>query len=480
MLGIDADGLLDLAKGFDGLYFETGQGSALTNHADEGVDMVTLESRNYGLARYLRRQTGSWMIVNDVAGFIGPEVFRTPDQLLRACLEDTVMAKLHGITMGLDVCSTFHMGVDPDTLRQLTLEIALLAAPAYMMAVAGNADPMLGYLTTSFREHSHIRDKSKKRITTAMQARFMELGVMDRQGGLLTERPHAEDLYTTYLRAGGDKRGSEALRTEGRKKLAKLREKGFDLGYGHGWDYTAPEDMNLRMRRIYEQARMALRAGIDDSVIRDSSRRSLRVSTKARSRDDYLSHPPDGECLCREDQARVAAVYGISRRPGIQIVISDGLNADAVNDNLRHLLPPLKSILGEGGYHVGEVVIVVKNGRVRAGYQIGGLLDVDLIVHLIGERPGTGLNTLSAYLTYGRDAAGQSRWTPNMDHSKTSAICGIHILAKRPSEAAGEIALCAARIMRERRSGVDLPGMNRTRPYASDADHVNYPELNSI
>ena len=57
------------------------------------------------------------MIVNDVAGFIGPEVFATPAQLERACLEDTVMAKLHGLTMGLDVCATFHMGIPPATLR---------------------------------------------------------------------------------------------------------------------------------------------------------------------------------------------------------------------------------------------------------------------------------------------------------------------------------------------------------------------------
>ena len=61
MVGLDVDGLIELARGFDGLYFETGQGSAVTNHAAEGVDMVTLEARNYGLARTIRNQTGSWM-----------------------------------------------------------------------------------------------------------------------------------------------------------------------------------------------------------------------------------------------------------------------------------------------------------------------------------------------------------------------------------------------------------------------------------
>src|SRR5262245_39604002 len=96
MAGLDADGILDLTRTFDGLYFETGQGSEVTNGAAEGVDMVTLEARTYGLARHLRTAgainpaTKPWMIVNDVAGFIGPEVFRDADQLERACLEDIV------------------------------------------------------------------------------------------------------------------------------------------------------------------------------------------------------------------------------------------------------------------------------------------------------------------------------------------------------------------------------------------------------
>ena len=156
MVGLDVDGLLALASGFDGLYFETGQGSAVTNQAAEGVDMVTLEARAYGVARLIRQRTASWMIVNDVAGFIGPEVFRTGEQLLRACLEDTVMAKLHGITMGLDVCATFHMGIGPADLQTLTEHIVVQAAPAYLMAVAGHADRMLGYMTTAFREHPRV------------------------------------------------------------------------------------------------------------------------------------------------------------------------------------------------------------------------------------------------------------------------------------------------------------------------------------
>ena len=183
MLGVDVDGYVELSKQFSGLYFETGQGAEVTNHVHEGIDMVTLESRCYGLARYIKNKTNfPWMIVNDVSGFIGPEVYRTGEQLLRVCLEDLVMAKLHGITMGLDVCSTFHMGISPTDLEKLTVEIVDKGAPAFLMAVAGKADPMLGYLTTAMKEHPRIRKYFDKKIATPMFKRLNELGILDSEG----------------------------------------------------------------------------------------------------------------------------------------------------------------------------------------------------------------------------------------------------------------------------------------------------------
>src|SRR6185436_11926017 len=94
-----------------GLYFETGQGADFTNGHDHGYDMVLHESRKYGFARALKQRVAAaqeragaepapWVHVNDVAGFIGPEVFRTREQLVRCCLEDIVMGKLHGLCLG--------------------------------------------------------------------------------------------------------------------------------------------------------------------------------------------------------------------------------------------------------------------------------------------------------------------------------------------------------------------------------------------
>jgi ethanolamine ammonia-lyase large subunit len=452
MVGLDVDGLLDLARGFDGLYFETGQGSAVTNQAAEGVDMVTLEARAYGVARLIRQQTGSWMIVNDVAGFIGPEVFRTGEQLLRACLEDTVMAKLHGITMGVDVCATFHMGIGPAELQSLTEQIVAQAAPAYLMAVAGNADPMLGYMTTSFREHPRLRRQTGREIASAMQNRLIELSTMTESGAV---SGRSDALYAAYHKAGGHTRSFDALREEGAKKISALAERGFDLGYGCDENYGDPPAVNARITKIYSNARRALYATLDEAVISDSSPRYIRVHTRSSSRDDYLAHPATGELIDDADSARIQALYP-ARRPRVQVVVSDGLNANAINENLRSVLPAVRRELLAAGHHVSEINIVIENGRVRAGYHVGSLLEAEMIIHLIGERPGTGIDTLSAYLTYGLDHNGQSRWGSGFDHSWTTAVCGIHRRGKPPERAVEEIARLVDQMFAERCSGVAL------------------------
>ena len=445
MVGHDVDGLADLARAFDGLYFETGQGSEVTNGAAEGVDMGTLEARTYGVARCLRRVTQAWTIVNDVAGFIGPEVFRTGDQLERVCLEDVVMAKLHGLTMGLDVCATFHMGIAPSELRAVTQRVVGRAAPAYLMAVAGNADPMLGYMTTSFREHPELRSRVGRQATSAMRRRLDELGVSD-----AAPRPATvARLSALFEKAGGSHRSLAALEEEGRRRLLGLQERGLDLGI------PDPARADARVEAIFEHARAALYAALDDAVLDEACGRWLPVRTMAGSRDHYLADPTAGERLRDEDARAISARYP-SRRPQVQIVVSDGLNANAVNEQLRGLLPALRRALLDDGRHVGDTVVAVRHGRVRVGYEIGASVGAEVVVHLIGERPGTGLNTLSAYVTYGRDEEGAPRWSRVLPHSATTAVCGIHRRGKPIEAAVAEVSAVVARIFRERRSGVAL------------------------
>jgi ethanolamine ammonia-lyase large subunit len=285
-----------------------------------------------------------------------------------------------------------------------------------------------------------------------MQKRLIELSTMTESGAV---SGRSDALYAAYHKAGGDTRSFDALREEGAKKITALAEGGFDLGYGCDENYGDPPAANARITKIYSNARRALYATLDEAVISDSSPRYIRVHTRSSGRDDYLAHPATGELIDDADSARIQALYP-ARRPRVQVVVSDGLNANAINENLRSVLPAVRRELLAAGHHVSEINIVIENGRVRAGYHVGSLLEAEMIIHLIGERPGTGIDTLSAYLTYGLDHNGQSRWGSGFDHSWTTAVCGIHRRGKPPERAVEEIARLVDQMFAERCSGVAL------------------------
>ncbi|HEY4979510.1 MAG TPA: ethanolamine ammonia-lyase subunit EutB [Candidatus Acidoferrum sp.] len=133
------------------MYFETGQGSALSAEAHHGVDQLTLEARAYGVARAFDP-----FLVNSVVGFIGPEYLYDERQIIRAGLEDHFMGKLLGLPMGCDVCYTNHAVADQNSADNLMLLLAA-AGCNYFMGVPGSDDVMLNYQSTSFHDALAIR-----------------------------------------------------------------------------------------------------------------------------------------------------------------------------------------------------------------------------------------------------------------------------------------------------------------------------------
>ena len=455
MAGCDVDELLDYCCHFKGLYFETGQGSEITNGVAENTDMVTLEARCYGLARHIKHETNAWMIVNDVAGFIGPEVFSTAEQLKRTCLEDTVMAKLHGLVFGLDVCSTFHMGIHPSELQKIAKEIVVKAAPAYLMAVAGQADPMLGYLTTSFREHNRLRSISSKTISTEMQKRLIEIGALNPEGEIDPNIGRIANLYAYYHKAGNDKRSMSSLIVEAMIKIKKLQVKGCDIGYGLIDNHTDPMMIKNRLDELYKHARNALYAKFEATVMNENCSNPIHISTNASSRDAYIAHPTLGEKINYDDSVKLKSVFAEYHFENkVQFVISDGLNANSINEHLPSLLPELKRKMYEANVPYNPVDIIVTNGRVRAGYDIGQLIEPEILVHFIGERPGTGLNQLSAYITYGRNDENKSIFSSEMDHSLTTAVCSIHPYGKFYKNAIKEIVEILLNAFKTKKTGI--------------------------
>src|ERR1019366_2109381 len=145
---------LDLNRGTVGdnvMYFETGQGSALSAEAHGGVDQQTCEARAYAVARHLNP-----LLVNTVVGFIGPEYLYDGKQILRAALEDHFCGKLVGLPMGCDVCYTNHAEADQDDMDS-TLTLLGAAGVNYIMGVPGGDDVMLNYQSTSFHDALYLR-----------------------------------------------------------------------------------------------------------------------------------------------------------------------------------------------------------------------------------------------------------------------------------------------------------------------------------
>jgi ethanolamine ammonia-lyase large subunit len=170
------DAALSLGRGTVGhnvMYFETGQGSALSANAHHGVDQQTLEARAYAVARAFEP-----LLINSVVGFIGPEYLFNGKQITRAGLEDHFCGKLLGLPMGVDVCYTNHAEADQDDMDAL-LTLLVAAGVNFVMGVPGADDIMLGYQSTSFHDALAMRDLLGRRPAPEFEAWLTRQGLMD-------------------------------------------------------------------------------------------------------------------------------------------------------------------------------------------------------------------------------------------------------------------------------------------------------------
>ena len=161
------------AVGQNVMYFETGQGSALSANAHHGVDQQTVEARAYAVARRFAP-----LLVNTVVGFIGPEYLYDGKQILRAGLEDHFCGKLLGLPMGVDVCYTNHAEADQDDMDSL-LTVLAAAGCTYVMAVPGADDVMLNYQSTSYHDALYLRDTLGLKRAPEFETWLLKMGLVD-------------------------------------------------------------------------------------------------------------------------------------------------------------------------------------------------------------------------------------------------------------------------------------------------------------
>ena len=178
------------------MYFETGQGSALSAGAHHGVDQQTLEARAYAVARAFRP-----LLVNSVVGFIGPEYLYDGKQITRAALEDHFCGKVLGLPMGVDICYTNHAEADQDDMDGI-LTLLGTAGVTFIMGVPGADDVMLNYQSTSYHDALYVRDVLGLKPAPEFARWLTQLGITDEGGHIrapqLTSR--ASEQLLSYER----------------------------------------------------------------------------------------------------------------------------------------------------------------------------------------------------------------------------------------------------------------------------------------
>jgi ethanolamine ammonia-lyase large subunit len=366
------------------MYFETGQGSEFTYGRHHGIDMTTCEALCYGLARRYDP-----FMVNNVTGFIGPETHLDSFEMMLANLQDHFMGKLLGLPMGMAPCYALHSRTILEG-QQIATQLLTAAGANYFMDVCLNTDRMLAYFDTSAHDVETLREIYGR--TPAPE--FLEWAV---GRGILQRGTDGSVLR-------GPQWGNPEQFCESAEEFAELARRTPAL---YGQETAGPRPANAVTRRV-KLNQGAARAAIYSELQIDELARlaDFRIlETTAGNKETHLNSPDAGARLSTASLARLAP-----EQKQVQIVVSDGLSAEAVNHNLPDLLPTLVDGLTSRRVSLGQP-IAVRYGRVKLAEQIANALECELVVFLVGERPGgdaLASRSLSAYLVYRLRGAAQA------------------------------------------------------------------------
>jgi ethanolamine ammonia-lyase large subunit len=341
------------------------------------------------------------------------------------------------------------MSVSLDDLQWCQDQI-MPANPAYLMALPTRNDPMLSYLTTSYQDHVRLRNKFGFKVNDAMWTFFKKIQVIDKNGKPTKHFGDPIWVYYQYSLGKGDTRSQKVIMAEGKQKFDTIHNTWMKTGnmvplasgYGKNvWDLNPKLDK--RIRELYADAKKAIWAEFTPAFIKKVPN-SVQLATLSKDRENYIVHPESGEKLNEKSVATLQKLRDSwqGKTPDVQIVISDGLNADSIMAP-EHVLPyitALRQDLQDAGLTVDKTNIIINSGRVRAGYMVGdtlfGTADPEkarAVIHIIGERPGTGQNAFSVYIA----APKAKLWSEKkVDHNIVKVVCGISKQATKPKEAA--------------------------------------------
>ena len=419
------------------MYFETGQGSELSYGKHNGIDMTTAEALCYTLARRYDP-----FMVNNVTGFIGPETHRSNMEMILSNLQDHFMGKLLGLPMGMAPCYTLHSEITPEG-QQIATELLTAAGANYFMDVYLSVDRMLAYFDTSSHDDQTLREIFSREPAPEFTAWAIERGIFHRDDcGRLCRGPH-----------WGDPR----IFISSDLELSKLKQ---NLPIAYGWDNAGPRPCNAVSRKIRANlalAREAIYSELSPQKLGPTPMRPIR--TRAVTKVEHLGNPQLGSLL---DLQTLQSLEPSGS--DVEIVISDGLSAEAIHHNVPALLPALLDALSRLNIRFGTPM-VAPNGRVKLAEAIGEALKPKAIILLIGERPGgdyASSRSLSAYLAYrvSHETESTTSTISNLpSRYEYTVLPNIYDKGTRPSQAALLIAERIQEILLNRAAGNRLEKM---------------------
>ncbi|HEY8162156.1 MAG TPA: ethanolamine ammonia-lyase subunit EutB [Methylocystis sp.] len=399
------------------MYFETGQGSELSYGKHNGVDMTTAEALCYSLARRYDP-----FMVNNVTGFIGPETHRSSMEMILSNLQDHFMGKLLGLPMGMAPCYTLHSDITPEG-QQIATELLTAAGANYFMDVYLGVDRMLAYFDTSSHDDQTLREIFAREPAPEFTAWAIERGIFDRDESGRLRR--------------GQNWGNPRIFCVSDSELEELENK---LPISYGWDNAGPRSSNAVSRKTRANLALAREAIYAELAPQKLGRTPMRpIRTRAATKSEHLGNPELGSLLDLESLQTLKPDDS-----DVQIVISDGLSAEAIHHNVPALLPVLIESLSRLGIRVGTPLLA-PNGRVKLAEAIGEALKARIVVALIGERPGgDGISSrsMSAYLAY-RAAEETEAASPTANAASRyeyTVISNIYEKGTPPTQAAAMIA----------------------------------------
>ncbi len=432
--------LRDVAENL--LYFETGQGSELTYNKHDGMDMTTTEALCYGLARRY-----SPFMVNNVTGFIGPETHLDNHEMTYSCLQDHFMGKLLGLPMGMAPCYTLHSQVTIEG-QQMATELLTAAGANFFMDVYLGTDRMLAYFDTSGHDDQTLRETYNLRPAPEFLTWAISRGIF------------IEDTDGNVVR--GKNWGNPKIFCQSDSEFQRLQE---SVPAFYGFENAGARTSNKVSRLIKANqaiGREAIYADLRPAEIGDITLRTL--TTNAANKSEYLSDAELGACLAKTVLKQLKAEHN-----DVQIVISDGLSAEAVHHNIPALLPVLLDGLNSRKLKIGQPILA-PFGRVKLAESIGDALQAQLVVTLIGERPGgdaLASRSMSAYFAYRlADSATQKSAAKFSGNAKMqyeySVLSNIYTGGLPPIEAGSVIAEKVFEILQHQAAGNRLENLLQT------------------